>query len=141
MRRTRMLALGASLLVLLSACTTGGGSPTPGATTTPATPTATPATGPPPTSRLGSPGPARYPARGAQRARRPRRRCRQAPGVPRPAVDHEARFHAGTGPERIRRPTGNGRPVRPAYDERPRRRLEGPRPRRAARMRDEPRGS
>jgi len=56
MRVTRMLALGASLLVLLSACTTGGGSPTPGATTTPATPTATPTTGPPPTIRIGSAG-------------------------------------------------------------------------------------
>jgi len=56
MRVTRMLALGASLLVLLSACTTGGGSPTPGATTTPAPPTATPTTGPPPTIRIGSAG-------------------------------------------------------------------------------------
>ena len=56
MRVTRMLALGASLLVLFSACTTGGGSPTPGTTTTPPTPTATPTTGPPPTIRIASAG-------------------------------------------------------------------------------------
>jgi osmoprotectant transport system substrate-binding protein len=61
MRRSRMLALGASLLVLFGACTTGGGSPTPtstspGASTSPATATATPTTGPPPTIRIGSAG-------------------------------------------------------------------------------------
>jgi osmoprotectant transport system substrate-binding protein len=60
MRRSRMLALGASLLVLFGACTTGGGSPTtgastsPGASSSPATATATPTTGPPPTIRIGS---------------------------------------------------------------------------------------
>jgi osmoprotectant transport system substrate-binding protein len=56
MRRTRMLALGASLLVLASACTTGGGSPTPNPTTTssPATATASPTQGTPPTVRIGS---------------------------------------------------------------------------------------
>jgi osmoprotectant transport system substrate-binding protein len=47
MRRSRMLALGASLLVLFGACTTGGGSPTPNASAT---------TGPPPTIRIGSAG-------------------------------------------------------------------------------------
>jgi osmoprotectant transport system substrate-binding protein len=45
MRTTRVLALGASLLVLLGACTTGGGSATPSPTVTDAvtSPTATPA--------------------------------------------------------------------------------------------------
>jgi osmoprotectant transport system substrate-binding protein len=47
MRIHRMLALGASLLVLASACTTGGGSPTPIATSTPTV-------GPPPTVRIAS---------------------------------------------------------------------------------------
>jgi osmoprotectant transport system substrate-binding protein len=56
MRPTRMLALGASLLVLFGACTTGGGSPTPGASASPAAQTATPTTGPPPTIRIGSAG-------------------------------------------------------------------------------------
>ena len=56
MRSTRMLALGASLLVLFSACTTGGGSPTPGGTPTQPTPTATPTVGPAPTVRIGSAG-------------------------------------------------------------------------------------
>jgi len=68
MRLTRMLALGASLLVLASACTTGGGStPSPSATATappsataPATPTPAPATPTPeppkPTVRIGSAG-------------------------------------------------------------------------------------
>jgi osmoprotectant transport system substrate-binding protein len=62
MRRSRMLALGASLLVLFGACTTGGGSPTPnaspapGSSTSPATATSTPTTGPPPTIRIGSAG-------------------------------------------------------------------------------------
>jgi osmoprotectant transport system substrate-binding protein len=60
MRRSRMLALGASLLVLFGACTTGGGSPTPnasptaGSSTSPATATAT--IEPPPTIRIGSAG-------------------------------------------------------------------------------------
>jgi len=65
MRKTRMLALGASLLVLASACTTGGGSPsaatsasqTTSAVTTVATTAATTsAAGPPPTIRIGSAG-------------------------------------------------------------------------------------
>lgn len=45
MRTTRVLALGASLLVLLGACSTGGGSATPTTTATPdvTSPTATPA--------------------------------------------------------------------------------------------------
>ena len=56
MRPTRMLALGASLLVLFGACTTGGGSPTPGTTATPPTQTASPTVGPPPVIRIGSAG-------------------------------------------------------------------------------------
>ena len=57
MRIDRMLALGASLLVLASACTTGGGSPTPGVTATPTSAaSATPTVGPPPTIRIGSAG-------------------------------------------------------------------------------------
>lgn len=57
MRPTRMLALGASLLVLASACTTGGGSPTPiftGTAAPVATPAASPTPGTPPTVRIGS---------------------------------------------------------------------------------------
>ena len=62
MRLSRTLALGASMLVLLGACSTGGGSSTP----TAAVPTATPApassspastpTAPPPTIKIGSAG-------------------------------------------------------------------------------------
>jgi osmoprotectant transport system substrate-binding protein len=56
MRRSRMLALGASLLVLFGACTTGGGSPTPGTTASPAAATATPTTAAAPAIRIGSAG-------------------------------------------------------------------------------------
>jgi osmoprotectant transport system substrate-binding protein len=59
MRPIRMLALGASLLVLASACTTGGGSPSP-ATTSQSTTTSVAASptpsGPPATIRIGSAG-------------------------------------------------------------------------------------
>ena len=56
MRRSRMLALGASLLVLFGACTTGGGSPTPITTSSPPSQTTSPTVGPPPTIRIGSAG-------------------------------------------------------------------------------------
>jgi len=57
MRHIRMLALGASMLVLLSACSTGGGSPSPtaGALTGASARASAPATtGPKPTIKLGS---------------------------------------------------------------------------------------
>jgi osmoprotectant transport system substrate-binding protein len=58
MRNIRMLALGASLLVLASACTTGGGSPTPATAsqTTSATTAATTTAAGPPEIRIGSAG-------------------------------------------------------------------------------------
>src|SRR6266536_2856754 len=56
MRPSRMLALGASLLVLASACTTGGGSPTPATSTATPLPSASATAGPPPTVRIGSAG-------------------------------------------------------------------------------------
>ena len=56
MRLNRVLTLGASLLVLLGACTTGGGSASPAASSAaPATQSGSPAT-PPPTIRIGSDG-------------------------------------------------------------------------------------
>jgi osmoprotectant transport system substrate-binding protein len=63
MRRIRMLALGASMLVLLSACSAGGGSPSPAPTDTVAAPTtvvsapaSTATPGPKPTVKIGSDG-------------------------------------------------------------------------------------
>ncbi len=62
MRLSRTLALGASMLVLFSACSTGGGSSSPTAaapTATPATASSTPASTPtaaPPTIKIGSAG-------------------------------------------------------------------------------------
>jgi len=60
MRQTRMLALGASVLALISACTTGGGGASPTAGTSVAPPTSAQASGTPasqkPTIKIGSDG-------------------------------------------------------------------------------------
>jgi osmoprotectant transport system substrate-binding protein len=55
MRLTRTLALGASMLVLVSACTTGGGSPSTAASAA-ASPSAAASSAPPPTIKIGSVG-------------------------------------------------------------------------------------